>query len=230
VRGTGGDGAVVGARGLFDGTPAAAHRELDWACRALHLRNFARQGDPGNLTLYLNVFPEAALDEAGDAREFERLIRYYGLAPARVCVEILQAGCADEGLLREAVASYRDIGVSIAMDDFGVGRSNLDRIVSLQPDVVKVDRTLLVDAMGDRNARRLLPALVALLHGAGSRVGAEGIESAQEALIALEAGVDYLQGWYYSRGRERIGEDTLSEQILAELKRMRATKRIAAVG
>lgn len=229
VRGIRADGAPVGARTLFDAATASQHGDLDWACRALHLRNFARQGDPGSLRLFLNVYPDSALAEAGDAREFERLIRYYGLPPSRVCVEILQSNCVDESLLREAVASYRDIGVSIAMDDFGIGRSNLDRIVSLRPDVVKVDRSLLVDAMGDRNARRLLPSLVALLHGAGAQVGAEGIESADEALIALEAGVDFLQGWYFSRGRERLGEDGLSEQILAELQRVRG-KRLGAVG
>lgn len=224
------DGSAVAAADVFGATPRINHDELDWACRALHLHNFARQPDPGEVRLFLNVYPDSALHEAGDAREFERLIRYYGLPPSRVCLEILEAPCADEGLLREAVASYRDIGVSIAMDDFGTGRSNLDRIVSLRPDLVKFDRAVLVDAMGDRNARRLLPALVELLHGSGARVAAEGIETAEEALLAIEAGMDYLQGWYFSRGRERLGEDPLSDRILAELLRMRGERRLASVG
>ena len=85
--------------------------------RALHLRNFAMV-DPGDRMLFVNVDPEVVIRDARRAREFAELIRYYGLSPRRVCVEILETACADEGLLREAVAAYRDIGVYIASQDF----------------------------------------------------------------------------------------------------------------
>ena len=201
---------------------------LDWICRAMHLRKFATV-DPGDRKLFLNVHPEAALRDARSARDFEQLIRFYGLSPERVCVEILEAHCADEGLLREAVAAYRALGCSIAMDDFGLGGSNFDRIVRLRPDVVKIDRSILTDAVGDRKARRMLPSIIELLHEAGAEVAMEGVESGTEALIALESGADHLQGFHFAAPSAALPDESLSRRILAELLRMQ-TPRLEVVG
>ena len=129
VRACDESGAMVHPEDLFARTADPSRALLDWACRALHLRNYATV-DPGDRTLFINIHPEAAVRDARRARDFAELIRYYGLVPKRVCVEILEAPCSDEKLLREAVEGYRDLGASIAMDDFGVGCSNFDRVVA----------------------------------------------------------------------------------------------------
>jgi len=201
---------------------------LDWICRALHLRRFATL-DPGDRKLFVNVSPEAAVRDAKATREFADLVRFYGLAPERVCIEILEGSCSDEGVLREAVSGYRALGASIAMDDFGVGRSNFDRIVSLRPDVVKIDRSVLTDAVGDRKARRMLPAIIELLHEAGAQVAIEGIESASEALLAIDSGADLLQGFHFAAPSSALPDDPLTKRILGELLRMRGGK-LTAVG
>lgn len=201
---------------------------LDWICRALHLRKFATV-DPGDRTLYLNVHPEAAVRDSGSADDFAELLRFYHLPPKRVCVEILEGACADEGLLREAVVAYRALGARIAMDDFGVGRSNFDRIVALRPDVVKIDRSVLTAAVGDRKARLMLPSIIELLHEAGADVAIEGIGSAAEALLALDSGADLLQGFHFAAPSAVLPAEGLTKRILAELLRMRGSK-LAAVG
>ena len=145
-------GANIPTHLVLDASRGEERVRLDWVCRALHLRNFAMV-DTGERMLFLNIFPEAAVIDARSVTEFGALIRYYGLAPSRVCVEVLETECSDEGQLREAVAAYRAMGVTIAMDDFGIGRSNFDRIVTIRPDMVKIDRSILVDAVGDGKAR-----------------------------------------------------------------------------
>jgi EAL domain-containing protein (putative c-di-GMP-specific phosphodiesterase class I) len=122
------------------------------------------------------------------------------------------------------------MGASIAMDDFGIGRSNFDRIVSLRPDLVKIDRSVLIDAVGDVKARRMLPAVIELLHEAGAEVAIEGIETASEALIAMEAGADHLQGYYFAKPAAVLPEESFTKRILAELLRMRAGPGLAVVG
>ena len=190
---------------------------LDWTMRALHLRSFAMV-DPGDRTLFLNVHPEAAVSDARGGRAFGDLIRYYGLVPKRVCVEILEAQCADEGLLREAIATYRALGVSIAMDDFGISQSNFDRLVRLRPDVVKIDRSLLANAaIAEARARRMLAALVELLHEANARVAIEGIETAAEARIAIEAKADYLQGFHFCSPHAGLPDEAAGNARLAEV-------------
>jgi EAL domain-containing protein (putative c-di-GMP-specific phosphodiesterase class I) len=201
---------------------------LDWVCRALHLRNFARV-DPGDRKLFLNIHARASVEDAASAGEFAALVRFYGLSPRRVCVEILEDSCGDERMLRETVQAYRRAGASIAMDDFGLGRSNFDRIVALRPDVVKVDRSILVAAVGDDKARRMLPAIVELLHESGAEVAMEGIESAQEALIAIDSGADQLQGFYFSKPSARLADERYGASVVTRLMRMR-NARLAAAG
>jgi len=182
---------------LFARTPAAERAVLDWACRALHLRNYARF-DPENRTLFLNVHPQAAAHDARCALELGELVRYYGLLPRRVCVEIIAEDC-DERELNDAVAIYRELGLAIAIDDFGKARSNFDRVLALRPDLVKLDRALVADALlGWGRARRMLAGMVELLHEVRSRVVVAGIESAAEARVAIEAGADFVQGYYFS--------------------------------
>jgi EAL domain-containing protein (putative c-di-GMP-specific phosphodiesterase class I) len=202
---------------------------LDWICRALHLRKFATV-DKGGWKLFLNVHPEAAVRDARSVRELADLVRYYGLTPARLTIEILEAPCAEEPLLREAVAAYRVLGAAIAMDDFGLGRSNFDRIVALRPDIVKIDRTILVRAVGEVKSRRILPSIVDLLHEAGARVAVEGIENAHEALVAIESGADHLQGFHLAPPSAQLPDEALTDGILAELLRVGVAPRLAAVG
>ena len=228
VRATGADGAAVSPDRLFrDAFAQDRGIELDWVCRALHLRSFARV-DPGDRKLYVNVHSRAAMQEHGAAGEFADLVRFYGLTTKRVCVEILEDPCGDEAALRKTISAYRRAGTGIAMDDFGMGRSNFDRIVALRPDVVKIDRSILIDAVGDAKARRMLPAIVELLHEAGSEVAVEGIESANEAIIAIDAGADHLQGFYLSQPAATLADESYGGNVLARLMRMRRVPMAAA--
>lgn len=208
---------------LFASTPDSSRSLLDWTCRAMHLRNYATV-DPGDRTLFINIHPEAAVRDARRTREFAELVRYYGLTPKRVCVEILEAPCSSEKLLREAVEGYRDLGVTIAMDDFGVGCSNFDRVVSLRPDVVKIDRSILAGAAGKDKARRMLPAMIELLHDLHAKVGVEGIETKAAAILAIEAKADYLQGHFFATPQSRLGDEIGGTERLDHLLHSNASR------
>jgi EAL domain-containing protein (putative c-di-GMP-specific phosphodiesterase class I) len=230
VRATDADGTAVGAGPLFD----RARRDgdgilLDWICRALHLRKFATI-DRGDRKLFLNVHPEAAERDGRSVREFADLVRYYGMDPRRLCLEILEAPSADEALLRNAADAYRDMGASIALDDFGLGRSNFDRIVGIHPEIVKIDRAMLARAVGENRSRRMLPAIIELLHESGAEVVIERIGSAADALVAIDSGADHLQGFHFAAPSAQLPDEKLTRGILAELLRMRGTPRLAVVG
>jgi EAL domain-containing protein (putative c-di-GMP-specific phosphodiesterase class I) len=180
------------------------------------LRNFAMV-DPGDRMLFVNVDPQAAIRDTRRAREFADLIRYYGLPPKRVCVEILETECRDEAQLREAVAAYRDAGVYIAIDDFGTGASDIARVKRLQPDIVKVDRSILAAALGGHAVATVLPAIVEQLHQAHCRVAIEGIETRAQALAAIAAKADYLQGFLFAHPRVELSEEKSGAAVLDAL-------------
>jgi EAL domain-containing protein (putative c-di-GMP-specific phosphodiesterase class I) len=199
-------GGRLSAAQVFSRTPESARAVLDWTCRALHLRNYARI-DPDDRTLFLNVHPQAAAHDAKCARELAGLVRYYGLTPKRICVEIIAEDC-DESDLADAVSIYRALGITVAIDDFGKARSNFDRVLALRPDLVKLDRALVADALlGWGRARRMLAGMVELLHELRSRVIIAGIESAAEARVAIEAGADLVQGSYFSAPSSALADE-----------------------
>lgn len=221
VRAVDAEGEAVRAHRLFESLDAPEVISLDRTCRTLHMRSFASL-DPGKHMLFLNVNPVAAVVEAENVRAVRSRIGYFGLTPERVCIEILEGACEDEGRLVDAIAAYREMGLAIAMDDFGVARSNFDRVASLRPDYVKLDRSLLTDAIGDAKVRRTLPCVITILHATGTKVVIEGIETASEALVAIESGADLLQGYYFATPTAHLHDDALTERILRELVRMPA--------
>lgn len=227
LRPTDAGGEPIPATRLFERTAAERRAVLDWACRALHLRNYARF-DPER-TLFLNVHAQAAAHDAKCALDLGELVRYYGLAPKRVCVEILAEDC-DEASLAEAVAIYRGLGVAIAIDDFGKARSNFDRVLALRPDLVKIDRTLVADALlGWGRARRMLAGIVELLHEMRSRVVVAGIESAAEARVAIDTGADFVQGFYFATPEARPEDESAALARLAAVLGAGGRRALAAV-
>ena len=169
LRATAAPGRTIRINTLISGLNDDEVVSLDRTARTLHLRSFASV-DPGDTLLFLNLHPVAALAEAGNAKAMRSRVGYFGLQPSRICFEILEGACDDEGRLVDAVAACREMGFAVAMDDFGVERSNFDRVAALRPDYVKLDRTVLANAMGDAKARRVLPSLIDILHAAGAHV------------------------------------------------------------
>lgn len=171
-------------------------RLLDRLCRLLHMRNFSCLSDSMNW-LFLNVSPAAVTDLRRSDSFFPDLLEHTGLPPQRIVMEIVEQPTDDSGQLRETVARYRRLGCLTAIDDFGAGHSNFERIWNLSPDIVKLDRTLLTRATEDHKARQILNGIVSLLHQSGCLVLLEGVETLDQALIAIDAGVDFVQGFFF---------------------------------
>lgn len=171
---------------------------LDRLCRFLHIRNYSRLSDQLNW-LFLNVSPRVATGSAHTDSFFGHLLARTGLPPHRIVVEIVEQPTDDAERLRETVAYYKELGCLTAIDDFGAGHSNFERIWNLSPDIVKLDRTLLTRATEDHKARQILNGIVSLLHQSACLVLLEGVESRSQALIAIDAGVDFVQGFYFCR-------------------------------
>lgn len=166
-------------------------------CSRLHLSTYRAQGRSG--WLFLNACPSAIETRASIVEHFGNWLSESGVAAHDVVIEIIENRALDERRLARAVEGYRELGCLVAIDDFGAGESNFERIWRIRPDLVKIDRQMISDAGQSRVVRRLLPGLVSLLHEAGCLVVLEGIETHDQALIAMESGADFVQGYLFSR-------------------------------
>lgn len=179
-------------------------RQVNATCSQLHLQSFSKSRGDG--WLFLNVSPDSMPDRAGVIAEFGDWIKQAGVSPHQVVVEIIETRSCDECRLAEAVSGFRHLGCLVAIDDFGAGESNFERIWRLRPDIVKLDRAMIAEAAGNPLVQRILPGIVSLVHEAGCLVVMEGIETERQALIAVESDVDFVQGFYFSRPSSRYNQ------------------------
>lgn len=169
--------------------------ELDRLCRLLHGFNYARH-PVSNEWLFLNITPEVISHGYRYGSFFSQLLQDATISPSQVVVEVLESQVSDEMQLSESIDYYRQIGCLIAIDDFGAGHSNIDRVLRLEPEIVKLDRSLLANP--SPKARRILANLVSLLHEAGCLVVLEGIETLEQTLVAYDVDADLVQGYFFS--------------------------------
>ncbi|MEX0951294.1 MAG: EAL domain-containing protein [Gammaproteobacteria bacterium] len=179
---------------------------LDRLMRTLHVGNFSIRKRE-NAWLFLNVSPVVVINGHQHGDFFADLLAKYDFPPQRVVIEILETAIADEYALEATVASYQELGCMVAIDDFGAGHSNFERIWRLRPDIVKLDRSMIQRATTDPTIGRSLGLIVSLLHEIGGLVLAEGIETEEQAMLAITADVDMMQGFLLS------GAATLKEPI-----------------
>ncbi|MEO8006732.1 MAG: EAL domain-containing protein [Betaproteobacteria bacterium] len=184
------------------------------AC-AVHVHNFMHLNAEGWLFLNMNV--EVFLETAQEGHFLGELLEAAGLPPHRVVLEILERGVLDETRLAAAVQFFRKQGFLIALDDFGAGHSNFDRVWNLQPDIVKFDRSMTTQAGSNVRIRRLMPVMVSLLHEAGSLVLMEGIETEGEALMAMDADADFVQGYYFAEPAPTLPAEDASRRLFDQL-------------
>ncbi|MDH6116229.1 bifunctional diguanylate cyclase/phosphodiesterase [Kitasatospora sp. GAS204B] len=141
---------------------------------------------------------------AGLVSDIDRILRDTGLAPERLTLEITESavvGPKDESL--RALHSLVDMGVSLAVDDFGTGWSNLAYLRDLPVSGLKIAGSFVSDLKDSGREQvlgwRIVSGLVSLAHTLGLTVTAEGVENADHADRLRTMGCDRAQGWHFGR-------------------------------
>jgi diguanylate cyclase (GGDEF)-like protein len=146
---------------------------------------------------HVNLFPSTIIDTP-----IERLMQLFpaDIAPERFCVEISeQQFIGDPAYLRDYVVALRKRGLLVAIDDVGFGRSSLESLIILEPDIVKIDRKYVSGISTDEAKAYSLKRLIKVVNALGSELIAEGIEMNEEAKILLDLGVNFGQGWLWGQ-------------------------------
>lgn len=178
---------------------------LDRLARYLHIKNFVELSVKDGL-LFLNVHPDVVLHGARYGSFFEEVLLETGVPTNRIVIEILENSINNNKQLARFIDFYRDLGCLIAIDDFGAGSSNFDRVWRIQPDIVKLDQSIALEMEKNTTIQRMLPNFVSLIHECGSLALLEGIESSEQALIAIDSGIDFVQGYYFASPQKEIDQ------------------------
>lgn len=141
----------------------------------------------------------------------------------RLVVELTERQALTD-LGRSAIETARSLGISVALDDFGTGHSGLSQFVGLDLDILKIDRSLLVPILENRTAARMLRGIVGLAAALRLRTVAEGVESWEQAFFLRAAGVDYGQGFFWSKAVPGSGVDEILQRGFADTLQQRDQK------
>ena len=123
------------------------------------------------------------------------------MPPHLLCLELTESLLADhtEARFRGVLVALKDLGVTLALDDFGTDYSLLGYLTQLPFDLLKIDR-LFVDGITETpRARKLLEGIIALGRGLGMTIVAEGAEKSEEVEILGTFGCDLVQGYVFAR-------------------------------
>ena len=119
---------------------------------------------------------------------------------SRVAWEVTErAQLSQRDHVGDTVAQLHDAGYRVAIDDLGEGYAGLSLLVSLSPDVAKLDMSLVRGLEDSHMKRALVSSLVSVCRRARTLVVAEGVESETEAALLIEIGCDLLQGYLFAR-------------------------------
>lgn len=169
---------------------------LEKVCR------FIREREPQKLGMdYIEV--NLSVVQCADeklASSFIAMLNEYDIAPDRINFEITEsAELKRRDIFKANLEALQEYGISFSLDDFGTGHSNLNYIVEMPVEIVKFDRDMTNAFFVEEKARVIMETAINMIHDMGLKVVVEGIETREQFEKMKELGVDYIQGFFFSR-------------------------------
>ncbi|NKI34509.1 EAL domain-containing protein [Wenzhouxiangella sp. XN79A] len=154
---------------------------------------------PEDCRFSINIAPDTLYDGRFLDHLFARL-EQRSIQSNRLILEIVEfSGAVDLRRATSQIERLRSAGVSLALDDFGPGFSNLDLVAADHIDFIKLDRSLLHDVHRSRSRFRLIVGLQQLARATGVALVAEGVECMEQLDLIRETGIEWIQGFLLGR-------------------------------
>lgn len=130
----------------------------------------------------------------------EEILSEYNVKKTSLCFEISEKHKFNNAAgINNVLTTYKNQGYNIAIDDFGSGFSNLQKLYHIEVDVLKIDRFFINEVEKKMKKRLFLNSIINLVHSLGGIVVAEGVETEEEMDICQKLGCDLVQGYYIHR-------------------------------
>jgi diguanylate cyclase (GGDEF)-like protein len=168
---------------------------LDSRCAQICLREATARNLTGRV--HINLFPSTLI-----STPIEQLLSIFPAAQngTTYCLEISeQLFIGDPSVLKVVLTKMRENGVLIAMDDVGFGRTSLETLLVLEPDIIKIDRSYIRGVAEDRAKLGQLKRMVHAVGMLGADLIAEGVERREDLDIVIDCGIEFVQGYLWGQ-------------------------------
>jgi EAL domain-containing protein (putative c-di-GMP-specific phosphodiesterase class I) len=135
-----------------------------------------------------------------DHHEWLNYLTQLGLGGSNLVIEITEGLLLDPThQVTDKLFKFRDAGIQVAIDDFGMGYSSLSYLKKFDIDYLKIDRAFVENLERDANNMALVEAIIVMAHKLGLEVIAEGVETEAQRKLLSDAGCDCAQGYLFSK-------------------------------
>jgi EAL domain-containing protein (putative c-di-GMP-specific phosphodiesterase class I)/CHASE2 domain-containing sensor protein len=160
------------------------------------------------------------LTDKGFTLRLSALLARHGLAPEHLTLELTEtAALSDSGEGLDMITRLRDLGVNIAIDDYGTGLSTLDYLKKIPANEIKIDQSFVKGIIDNRSDRLMVQSTIGLAHSLGRKVVAEGVEHRDILDLLIEMSCDIAQGFAVGRP---MSLESLTKRVATERKRTAA--------
>jgi diguanylate cyclase (GGDEF)-like protein len=156
---------------------------------------------PGSTFVSVNIGIRH-LATPGVVAQVAGLMQQRGLAAHRLVVEVPEDQAIGDPEVLANLAAFRNLGVRLAMDDFGVGYSCLSRIGDIRPEIIKLDRSFVMPLDEPGHGTEIIAGIIELAHRIGAVVIGEGVETTAQLEVLAGLGCDGVQGYLLGRPEE----------------------------
>lgn len=183
---------------------------FDQACRVKAIQTAAALGLDRRLSI--NFMPNAVYHPVACLRMTIAAAAEYGFPVGLITFEFTEnERVLDRAHLKSIVESYRRHGFQTALDDFGSGYAGLSLLADFQPDVIKLDRTLVADIDSSKPRRAIVAGVMATAGALGLKVVAEGVERREEVATLQDLGISLFQGFLFAQ--PQLGQLVKDDEI-----------------
>ncbi|RXJ88204.1 EAL domain-containing protein [Arcobacter sp. CECT 8985] len=187
--------------------------DLDNYVRQKAIKKFHKYyEEDNNILLFLNFESSVIENNIKNNIDFDfiKQVNELGINPNNIVLEIKEDTIKDSNLLKEFCLIHRNLGYVIAIDDFGTGYSSFDRLAIVNPDIVKIDRSLIDNIDNNYVNSSVLKSIVDISNKIGALTLAEGVERKEEILSCMKKHIDIFQGFYFEKALENIEENQIT--------------------
>ena len=186
---------------LLDRAAAAGRvRQVEQRLVTRAIAKFTRFEEAGSTRLFCNLDNRIYEGEEISEKALEGVIAGASFPASNLCLEISERSSIDPlGSLPPLLALLARLNIRIALDDFGVGSSSLQRLLFVEPHYVKIDRCFVDGLAASQRKQAIVAKLCGLAHALGFTTVAEGVEREGDFRAARELGCDLAQGYLIAR-------------------------------
>lgn len=170
---------------------------LDRICREKAMRAFSAESSAPSL--FINFETSVLNDITSGTGEIQRTAAENHISPQNIVIELNESRVKDSYNLMMFVDFYRSKGFLIALDNVSAGLDTLNRIMLINPDIIKIDRAIVSQIDSNKYNQEVFRSIINTAKQIGAMTVAEGVETVDEVITCMILGVDYFQGFYFQK-------------------------------